>query len=370
MLTLSILFALVALLAFANGANDNCKGVATLVGFGAARPASALLWAAVTTAAGSVVSFWLATGLIRSFSGGGLFADGTTLPASFFVAVLTGAAAWVLFATFAGLPVSTTHAITGGLCGAGAGAFGATTVQWAIAGQKFAVPLALSPLLSLAAVYALAWPVAVVVGRWAARCVCIAPLQPAATGAASTAAPLPVLVSGTSTACDAAGATGVSGASVANGVHWLTSGMVGFARGWNDAPKIAALSVGVLVAQGIDGATGVAFGIVTVAMAAGGLLSGRKVLDTLSRRVTTMPLPESLAASFITATLVSLASWHALPVSTTQVSTGAIVGVGLKHDPRAVCWNIVTHIVLSWLVTLPVAALVAAATAALFSPPR
>ena len=69
---------LVGLLAFANGANDNCKGVATLVGFGAARPRQALVWATVTTAAGSAVSFWLAAGLIKSFSTG-LFAKGTPL---------------------------------------------------------------------------------------------------------------------------------------------------------------------------------------------------------------------------------------------------------------------------------------------------
>jgi PiT family inorganic phosphate transporter len=68
---------LVALLAFANGANDNCKGVATLVGFGAAKPREALIWATISTTIGSVGSFWLAGGLIKGFSGGGLFAAGT-----------------------------------------------------------------------------------------------------------------------------------------------------------------------------------------------------------------------------------------------------------------------------------------------------
>ena len=92
----------------------------------------------------------------------------------------------------------------------------------------------------------------------------------------------------------------------------------------------------------------------------GGLLAGRKVLDTLSKKVTTMPLAESLTASVVTATLVGLASWRGLPVSTTHVSTGAIVGAGLKHDPASVKWGKVAEIVLSWLITLPVAALLAA----------
>jgi PiT family inorganic phosphate transporter len=110
-----LVMVLVALLAFANGANDNCKGVATLVGYGAATPRRALAWAAITTAAGATVSFWLAHGLIRSFNGNELLAAGTAVGGGFFVAVLCGAFGWVIFATFTGMPVSTTHAITGAL---------------------------------------------------------------------------------------------------------------------------------------------------------------------------------------------------------------------------------------------------------------
>src|SRR5207245_710121 len=101
----------------------------------------------------------------------------------------------------------------------------------------------------------------------------------------------------------------------ANAVHWVSGGMVGFARGWNDTPKIAALC---LVA--LPNRTGMAFVIVAVAMAAGGLISGRKVLETLAKKLTPLPLPESLTASLTTATLVGLASWNGLPVSTTHVS--------------------------------------------------
>jgi PiT family inorganic phosphate transporter len=365
MLALTILLTLVALLAFANGANDNCKGVATLVGYGAATPRSALVWAAVSTAIGSAISFWAAAGLIKSFSGGGLFASGAALSTPFFTAVLLGAWGWILFATFMGLPVSTTHAITGALCGAGMTSFGTATVHWAVAGQRVAVPLALSPLMSLAVVYALAWPVAMITGRFAARCLCVAEAQPVLVGGGADVAPMPVLVSGKSGDCAAVDAVGVSGSSVANATHWLTAGLVGFARGWNDAPKIAALSIGALASAGIASGAAIAFAIVTVAMAAGGLLAGRRVLETLSKKVTTMPLPESLTASLVTASLVSLASWHALPVSTTHVSTGAIIGVGLKHDPRGVRWGTVGQIVLSWVVTLPVAALIAAAAASI-----
>src|SRR5205809_2904772 len=100
---LTLIF-LVALLAFANGSNDNGKGVATLVGFGAARPWPALLFATATTAVGGIVSFWLAGGLLAGFSTG-LFLKGTPITPGFFVAVLVGAFGWVMLASRSGMPV-------------------------------------------------------------------------------------------------------------------------------------------------------------------------------------------------------------------------------------------------------------------------
>jgi inorganic phosphate transporter, PiT family len=103
-----------------------------------------------------------------------------------------------------------------------------------------------------------------------------------------------------------------------------------------------------------------AFIIVAIAMQIGGLISARKVLETMARKLTPLPLPESLTASLATATLVCLASWKGLPVSTTHVSTGAIIGAGLKNNPREVKWKKVTEVMLSWVVTLPAAAAIAA----------
>lgn len=353
---------LVALLAFANGANDNGKGVATLVGFGAARPGTALRWATFTTVIGSVVSFWFAGGLINSFSTG-LFVEGTPLGGSFFAAVLIGAIGWVLFATFSGLPVSTTHAITGGLVGAGLAAFPSAQLRWAELGGKFALPLALSPLLSVAVVYVASWPIVAAVRRYREWCLCVVerPTVQGAPGLASVAAPAVDVVLDTTENCEtqqpAATMTVGTGS---NAVHWATSGLVGFARGWNDAPKIAALGVGTLTAAGVSQSTGVAFAVVTVAMALGGLFAGRRVLETMAEKLTPLPLAESLTASSATAAMVSAASWLGLPVSTTHVSTGAIIGAGLKNDPRQVHWAKVRDILLSWLVTLPIAALIAA----------
>lgn len=373
----------VGLLALANGSNDNGKGVAALVGVGLARPAGAMLFATLATAAGGAVSLWAAGGLLKGFGGGWLFAAGATPDAPFYVAALAGACGWVLLASRTGMPVSTTHAIVGALCGAGLVAFGGASVQWSALGARFAMPLAVSPVASLAAVYVLAFPVSWLATRLGGRCVCLVERAPAvAVAAAASGAPgtiaftagaapgpapgaaapsVPALVTGTEASCARAGdvAAAVTVSSAARALHWLSAGLISFARGWNDTPKIAAL--GLLALAGWPHGTPLAFVIVTLAMAAGGIVAGRRVLETMAKKLTPLPPAESLTAGLTTAALVALASWRGLPVSTTHVATGAIVGAGLKNDPRSVRWGKVGEVVLSWAVTLPVAALIAAA---------
>jgi PiT family inorganic phosphate transporter len=361
-----LLILLVALLAFANGSNDNGKGVATLVGFGVAQPRRALLYATITTAIGGIISFCLAGGLLKGFSGSWLFAGSANLDARFYVAVLIGACGWVLLASRTGMPVSTTHAIIGALCGSGLVAFGNASVQWSALGMKFAVPLALSPLLSLAIVYAIAWPVLFIVARVVGKCVCVVEQEQVVaikniggTAVARIGGLEHAVVVDTEARCAAEQPIlAVNASATANAVHWLSAGLISFARGWNDTPKIAALSL--LALAGVAHGMAIGFAIVTLAMAAGGLLAGRRVLETMGRKLTPLPLAESLTASMVTASLVALASWQSLPVSTTHVATGAIIGAGLKNNPAGVKWAKVIEIVLSWVITLPVAALIAA----------
>ncbi|HET6247855.1 MAG TPA: anion permease [Tepidisphaeraceae bacterium] len=346
-----ILIALVALLAFANGSNDNSKGVATLVGFGAARPFAALVYATLATAAGGAISYFVAGGLLKGFSGGFLFTRGINLDQHFYVAVLIGACGWVLLATRTGMPVSTTHAIVGALTGAGLVAFGNARFQWNALGDKFALPLAVSPVLSLAIVYVIAWPVVAIVSALAGRRRIVREqriVQAVAVGAEG--------VISESIAETTQTMTPVS--PTANAIHWLSCGLISFARGWNDTPKIAALSL--LALASVAHGTAIGFVIVTISMAAGGLIMGRRVLETLAKKLTPLPLAESLTASLVTAFLVGFASEISLPVSTTQVATGSIIGAGLKRDPAGVKWGKVGEVVLSWIITLPVAAAIAA----------
>jgi PiT family inorganic phosphate transporter len=167
---------------------------------------------------------------------------------------------------------------------------------------------------------------------------------------------LPLVIVDETRACTSEETLG--GVRMTDAAHWVTSGALSFGRGLNDTPKIVALAMAAAAAVSFAGPSlyaGVAF-----VMGVGSFLSGRRVTETLAERVTDVDRLEGLAASAVAAALVLAASVVALPVSTTHVASGAIVGVGLRSGTRAVQWNTVRSMVTAWLVTLPVSAVGAA----------
>ena len=134
-------------LAYANGANDVSKGVATLVGSGTASYRAAIGWGALWTAVGGVLAAYVAGSLVAIFSSG-LLADDLGASSTAALAVLFGSGAWVLCASRVGLPVSTTHAITGALVAVALVASGPDGVRWSELGGRVALPLAVSPFLA------------------------------------------------------------------------------------------------------------------------------------------------------------------------------------------------------------------------------
>jgi PiT family inorganic phosphate transporter len=130
------------------------------------------------------------------------------------------------------------------------------------------------------------------------------------------------------------------------------------ARGLNDTPKIVAL--GALAAAGAGLPPTPLFVVAALSMAVGGLVAGRRVTHTLGWRVAPLDARTGFAASAVTAVLVLAASTGAVPVSTTHVSGGAVVGAALGRT--TITWSVVRQIALAWLVTLPVSGLIAAAT--------
>lgn len=151
---------------------------------------------------------------------------------------------------------------------------------------------------------------------------------------------------------------GFSAQAVLTHLHELSAGVVGFARGLNDTPKIAALVLA-------GGALGLRSAITMVAlvMAAGGLLGARRVARTMSFRITTLNQGQAFTANVVAAGLVTLASPLGLPVSTTHITCGALFGIGTATGEAR--WRTIGRILAAWVTTLPLAALLAAVVAAI-----
>jgi PiT family inorganic phosphate transporter len=360
-------FVLVLALAFANGANDVSKAIATLIGSGVTGYRAAILWGTVWTVIGAALSGLVATAMVKTFSQGLLAPGISTLP-TLAAAVLTGAVLWVLVASWTGLPVSTTHALTGAIVGVGLVAFGTQGLVWAGIGKKIVLPLVLSPVLALTVSVLVHRLVRTVATRWEGTCLCVMPSARAlvaidAHGATRTlfqATGLRQPVVAVPAQCDRAGLNGLTVG--LDSIHWCSSGLASFARGTNDAPKIAAiLLLGSPVASWSSaGAQYAALIGVAIAMGLGSYLAGLRVTQVLAERVTRMDHSEGLSANLTTSSLVFVSAVMGLPVSTTHVSSSAIIGIGLLKGVDAVRWTTVRDMVLAWAVTLPASAILSA----------
>ena len=352
------------ILAYSNGANDNFKGVASLFGSGTTSYRRAIRWATVTTFAGSIASVVLAQSLLTKYPGRGIVPDQIVGSESFLLAVAFGAGLTVIVATLTGFPVSTTHALTGAIVGAGLIAVGAG-VNVRSLGAGFLLPLALSPILAVALAASFYFALRFLrlqLGITKEWCVCVGETQhvvpipqPASVMTLHSAIPPALSVSaGEFQECAEryAGAfLGLRSQTIMDTAHFLSAGIVSFARGLNDTPKIAAM---LLVVRALDIRWGVV--AIAIAIAMGGLLSAGRVAETMSHRITGMNHGQGLAANLSTGLLVILATRYGLPVSTTHVSVGSLFGIGLVA--RKVNVGVVLGIVLSWLLTLPCAALI------------
>jgi PiT family inorganic phosphate transporter len=309
-----LFFAVVAGLAFANGANDNFKGVATLWGGGDLSYRQAWFVSNGATLAGALVAVYLGGEVAKTFSGKGVVSEDILASCTFAMAFAAGAAATVFLATFLRYPISTTHSILGSLAGAGVAlAYGEVNLQPLV--QKGAIPLLMSPLIAAVSTYVL-WKVGYRV------------LNPSAFTDRLE--------------------------SISRPLHILSGSAVCFSRAVNDTPKIASIAL-------IGGASGMSpvtvYASIGIVMTLGGVLFVRRIAEVMSQQITQMNDNEGLTGNLVTAFLVIIASKMGLAVSTTHVSVGALFGIGAengKADKRKVI-----EIVLSWVLTLPIAFILA-----------
>jgi PiT family inorganic phosphate transporter len=353
---LVIVAGIVLVLAWANGANDIAKGVATVVGNGTAKARHGVLWGSLWTALGGLAAVLWGTALLQAFSGGYL-SPGFQVDMGFVFSVVMGAVLWVLGASLFGLPVSTTHALLGGLVGATMVRAGPGGLLVGAVANKALLPLLLSPLIAVllcAALLYLARWVARKLPRWSPVC-CERrewlrnPFVCAEHEGVERPSPR------------------VERAWTA--LHWLSSGATSFARGLNDTPKIAAfLVLALTLSPGLRLAdqpltTSLAIVAVVAAMTLGCLWGGFRVLEVMAHRITPMDASSGLVANLGTSALVLLASPFGLPVSTTHVSAGSLMGLRWADKRKPESGDALRMVLLGWLVTLPVAAIFAATSA-------
>ncbi len=344
-------------LAFGNGANDNAKGVATLMGAGTLSVRTALIYAAITTFLGSAAAMLLAGNLVARFSGKGLVDAELLTSTAFLACVGLSAALTVLVATRVGMPISTTHALVGGLVGVGLSA-GALHTQAVI--TAFVVPLLAAPALATILAVGVYLLFRRLRHRWGVTqqtCVCIERQYHAVSVAPDGA--MVIAESGlklagkhTLTGCQQrydGRVVGLDAQRVLDWSHVFTAGAISFARGLNDTPKMAAI----LIAGGAL-ASGQAMVAIGVAIALGGLLAARRVASTMSDRITEMNDGQAFTANLVTAGLVIFASRLGVPVSTTHVSCGSLFGIGAVNGQAH--WRVIGQVILAWITTLPLAA--------------
>jgi inorganic phosphate transporter, PiT family len=311
---------------FTNGFHDTANAMATSVATGALRPKVAVLISAVL----NLVGAFLSTAVAKTVSDGILTANDAGLPeisVPMIFAGLMGAILWNLGTWWLGLPSSSTHALFGGLIGAAVIGAGLDAVNWAGVVSKIILPALLSPFIAGAIALAATY----LVYR----------ITKMATVAGSTTA-------------------------FRHG-QTVSASLVSLAHGTNDAQKTMGVITLTLIVAGYQQAgTGPQIWVIIasgLAIAIGTYLGGWRIMRTVGKRITDVKAPQGFAAETSSAATILASSSLGFPLSTTQVTSGAVVGAGLGKRLASVRWGTVGRIASAWLITMPAAAIVGALAA-------
>jgi PiT family inorganic phosphate transporter len=319
---LPILIALIAvalLFDFLNGLHDAANSIATVVSTRVLRPHYAVAWAAFF----NFIAF-LVFGLhVAQTVGTGIVAAEVIDVAVIFGALM-GAICWNLLTWWLGIPSSSSHALIGGLAGAGMMKAGTAAIVWSGLGIT-GVAIVFSPLLgfclALVLVLAVSW----------------------------------IFVRATPLAVD----------NTFRALQFGSAALYSLGHGGNDAQKTMGIIAVLLYSQGALGSEfHVPLWVILscqAAMALGTLFGGWRIVRTMGSRITRLHPVQGFCAEAGGAATLFMATYFGIPVSTTHTITGAIVGVGAARKVAAVRWNVASDVVTAWILTMPAAALIGAA---------
>jgi PiT family inorganic phosphate transporter len=318
MVLLASLIAVALIFDFMNGRNDAANSIATIVSTRVLAPRYAVAWAAFF----NFVAF-LVFGLhVASTIGTGIIAA-QSITDAVVAGALMGAICWQVITGYFGIPSSSSHALIGGLVGAGVAHAGMGVIVWNGLG-KTAGAIVLSPLTGLAIALLL-----VLLVSWAFMRVA------------------PARVDG-----------------IFRKVQFVSASLYSLGHGGNDAQKTMGIIAVLLAAHGrLPGAFHVPLYVVIAcngAMALGTLLGGWRIVRTMGSRITRLAPVQGVCAETAGSITLFMATGLGIPVSTTHTITGAIIGVGAARRTSAVRWNVAREIVTAWVITMPAGAVIGA----------
>jgi PiT family inorganic phosphate transporter len=322
-LTLPVLYALIGVALafdFLNGLHDAANSIATIVSTRVLRPQYAVAWAAffnfiAFAVFGLHVANTIGTGIIEP----------SIIDAAVIFAAMVGAIVWNLITWGLGIPSSSSHALIGGLVGAGMAKAGLSAAVWSGLSKTLAA-IVLSPLVG----FVLAMVLVAVVSWASAR----------------------------STPFTVDRAFRI--------LQFASASLYSLGHGGNDAQKTMGIIAVLLYSQGKLGTEfTVPFWVVLAcqaSMALGTLMGGWRIVRTMGLRITKLTPMQGFCAETGGAMTLFMATALGVPVSTTHTITGAIVGVGAARRVSAVRWNVASSIVYAWVITIPASAIIAALT--------
>ena len=305
---------------FLNGLHDAANSIATIVSTRVLRPQYAVFWAAFF----NFIAFTVFGLHVANTIGKGII-DPTVVDAAVIFAALVGAIVWNLITWGLGIPSSSSHALIGGLVGAGVAKAGLSAAVWGGL-SKTLLAIVLSPMVGFLLAIVL-----VAIVSWLA-------------------------VRSTPFAVDRAFRI----------LQFVSASLYSLGHGGNDAQKTMGIIAVLLYSQGYLGADfNIPFWVVIscqAAMGLGTLMGGWRIVRTMGLRITKLTPMQGFCAETGGAATLFMATYLGVPVSTTHTITGSIVGVGASRRMSAVRWNVASSIVYAWVITIPASALVAAAT--------
>jgi PiT family inorganic phosphate transporter len=321
MLTLIIITIIFALLFdFLNGFHDAANSIATIVSTRVLKPQQAVIWAAFF----NFIAFLFFGLHVAGTIGTGLI-DPAIVNVNMVLAALIGAIFWNVFTWYFGIPSSSSHALIGGLLGAGIAKAGLAPLKWAGI-FKVLIAIVISPLLGLVIGLLLMFIIARIffnftpyrIDTWFRK------------------------------------------------LQFISAAFISLGHGGNDAQKTMGIIAILLFSSGMLGSKFYVPLWVIIScnfvIALGTFFGGWRIVKTMGMKITKLKPVSGFCAETASALTLFLATALGVPVSTTHTITGAIMGVGSLNRTSAVRWGIARNIVLAWIFTIPAAGLVSAAT--------